>query len=327
MHQQLQTRDFDLAIEAVKAVYCPHQLRLGRRSSSLDTRLAVGGADAWPVVRLAYGAEVKVDAGNFDDLFLIMRGCADAATVSQGQARCSWGSGQTVAVSANQATRFEFDPAFSQVSIRLDRQRLEALCARWLGHPLDDDLRFRLQPFAAPMEATWTSVLQFIEGCSAALPLPAAAALEEFVLTTLLRGVPHNFSDELDRPAGMQGSTRLIRRLEDYVRGRLEAAHLEQPELSVSGIAAYLGVSVRSLEIAFQDWRGTTPSAYLRELRLARVRRQLEGAGVGDSVTDIALANGFFHLGRFARYYRDHFRESPSATLLRARRQAARRAN
>jgi hypothetical protein len=36
-------------------------------------------------------------------------------------------------------------------------------------------------------------------GVNALLPEAAEAALEEFVLTLLLRGHPHNFSEELER--------------------------------------------------------------------------------------------------------------------------------
>lgn len=319
MRNHLQTRDYDLSVEAVREIYCPHQLSLGRRAAGLDTRLCVTGAKDWPVVQLRYGAEVKVDAGDFRDLFLVMRGGSGSARVRQGGVESAWGAGRTVVVSANQSTAFQFDAAFSQTSLRLDRERLESLCSRWLGRPLDDDLRFDLAPFPVHLEATWSALLQLVERGTDALPAPAAASLEEFVLTTLLRGVPHNFSAELERPQGRPPS-RLIRRAEEYVNESLAAGQPGDADLSISKIAGHLGVGVRTLEIAFQEWCGMTPSAYLRELRLKRVREFLKKAGEGDSVTDIALANGFFHLGRFARYYRERFGESPSATLMNAQR-------
>ena len=39
------------------------------------------------------------------------------------------------------------------------------------------------------------------------------------------------------------------------------------------------------------------------------------GGSASDSVTRIALDNGFSHLGRFSVDYRDHFGESPRETL------------
>ena len=59
---------------------------------------------------------------------------------------------------------------------------------------------------------------------------------------------------------------------------------------------------------------------YLRRARLVRVRQALLAARGDETVTHVALAWGFTHLGRFALEYRSLFGESPSETLRRARR-------
>ena len=51
-------------------------------------------------------------------------------------------------------------------------------------------------------------------------------------------------------------------------------------------------------------------------MELARARL---GSGAATAVTEVALACGFEHLGRFSTRYRDRFGESPSETLRRAR--------
>jgi transcriptional regulator GlxA family with amidase domain len=56
----------------------------------------------------------------------------------------------------------------------------------------------------------------------------------------------------------------------------------------------------------------------VRRTRLERVRLDLLTAGPGDSVTDIAMRWGFFHLGRFSSIYASHFGELPSATRRRS---------
>lgn len=53
--------------------------------------------------------------------------------------------------------------------------------------------------------------------------------------------------------------------------------------------------------------------------RLAEARRQLLRAEGAASVTSVAMACGFTHLGRFAGWYRERYGESPSATLEGAR--------
>jgi AraC-like DNA-binding protein len=77
------------------------------------------------------------------------------------------------------------------------------------------------------------------------------------------------------------------------------------------------GLSARGLENLFQDHLGITPVAYLRHRRLHEARRRLQGAVGADevSVKQVALDLGFWHLGRFAGYYREFFGENPSSTL------------
>jgi transcriptional regulator GlxA family with amidase domain len=52
---------------------------------------------------------------------------------------------------------------------------------------------------------------------------------------------------------------------------------------------------------------------------MERAREMLVAADPDASVTDVALACGFAHFGRFAGAYRERFGETPSETLHRAR--------
>jgi transcriptional regulator GlxA family with amidase domain len=87
--------------------------------------------------------------------------------------------------------------------------------------------------------------------------------------------------------------------------------------ITVSDVAADLGVSVRSLEAGFRQWRETTPSAFLRNTRLWLAHAELSRADGRQNVTAVAMSSGFPHLGRFSAYYRAAFGENPSDTLRR----------
>lgn len=91
--------------------------------------------------------------------------------------------------------------------------------------------------------------------------------------------------------------------------------HLAEP-LTLDQLAAAAGVSPRTLHnLAAQHW-GTTPMRALRDLRLDHARRALL-ASTPANVTDVALACGFGHAGRFSAYYARRFGESPSETAAR----------
>jgi transcriptional regulator GlxA family with amidase domain len=89
--------------------------------------------------------------------------------------------------------------------------------------------------------------------------------------------------------------------------------------ITVSDVADHLGISLRSLQVGFRQWRETTPTAFLRRVRLQLVRDELLRSGREANVTTVALRHCFSHLGRFSAQYRSAFGEDPSATLRRGR--------
>jgi AraC-like DNA-binding protein/Flp pilus assembly protein TadD len=94
-------------------------------------------------------------------------------------------------------------------------------------------------------------------------------------------------------------------------------SHLSEP-VQLDQLAQISGVRPRTLETHFRMFLGTTPFGWVRRMRLVCARQELLHSGPRATVTDIALANGFSQLGRFAGQYRKAFGELPSATLQRA---------
>jgi len=94
--------------------------------------------------------------------------------------------------------------------------------------------------------------------------------------------------------------------------------HFNQP-IRMEDLCATCGVGVRTLQRCFASQYQLSASEYIKARRLNAARRDLSAAAPeSDSVTGIALANGFTHLGRFSVAYREHFCESPRDTLAAA---------
>jgi AraC-like DNA-binding protein len=317
----LRTRNLDEAIDAVTRVYCPHTVEVVGRPRGIDAVLKVTHSTFQPLVNLSYSTPVKIDAQNMSRLFLMMHCASGAASTTQEHRTAEWKAGQTMPFSANFDTKLQFDPAFVQKSVRLDMNRLEAQCARWLGYPIAERLRFDLRPFSDELEQIWQRTLAY--GWSSedrGLPLAGAAktALDEYLLKLLLHHHPHNYSDELGRsvPTPVPG---IVRRAERFIIDNASAS------ITVSNVADHLGISLRSLQAGFRQWRETTPSTFLRQARLQLARDELLRSGPEANVTTVALRHGFSHLGRFSAQYRSAFGEDPSATLRRGRAALARR--
>jgi len=94
--------------------------------------------------------------------------------------------------------------------------------------------------------------------------------------------------------------------------------HLQQ-QLSIEQICDHIGCSIRTLHLGFKECYGTTPRQYARTLALNAVHRQLCRLSPNETITDIAMRWGFYHLGRFSRQYKILFSELPSATVKRYR--------
>jgi AraC-like DNA-binding protein len=121
------------------------------------------------------------------------------------------------------------------------------------------------------------------------------------------------------RPPGPGPEAARVRRAEEIMRARAD-----EP-LTVADLARDVGLSLRSLQLAFQTVHGEGPRARLTRIRLERARARLLQAEPPEQVTTVALDCGFTHLSRFAEAYLRTFGERPSETLARRGRPSPRR--
>jgi len=105
----------------------------------------------------------------------------------------------------------------------------------------------------------------------------------------------------------------VVKRLGEVLDSKLgEPVHLAE-------LCRALGVSERTLRTCCLEAFGESPMRYLWLRRMNQARRALLRADPATgTVTEIATAQGFWELGRFAVQYRTLFGERPSSTLARA---------
>ena len=125
----------------------------------------------------------------------------------------------------------------------------------------------------------------------------------------LLSLQPHNYSPAL-REGASAAAPFYVRRAEDYMHAHASEA------IDMEDLVAVSGVSACSLYAGFRRFRGTSPMAYLKWLRLDRAHADLRAASPGEiSVKQVAQRYGFAHLGHFSAAYRQKYGQPPSETL------------
>ena len=134
---------------------------------------------------------------------------------------------------------------------------------------------------------------------------------EQLILNNLLLSQPNNYTDRLLRVETKLAPAN-VRRAIDFIE-----AHLQMP-ITLADITTASGVPGRTLLQHFRDHHGTSPIRYMRDARFARAREALMHPSKEESVTQIAMTWGFYHLGRFAVEYRKRFGETPSQTYRRS---------
>jgi AraC-like DNA-binding protein len=104
-----------------------------------------------------------------------------------------------------------------------------------------------------------------------------------------------------------------IRHVAEYVH---EHAHLP---ITSTDLATLSNLSLRALQVSFQRVMGMSPNAYIRQVRLERIRTELLAAEPATTnVADVARYWGFAHPGRVSATYAAKYGEYPSDTLHRS---------
>ncbi|CAG9178818.1 HTH-type transcriptional activator RhaS [Cupriavidus laharis] len=309
--QVFDSDDLDATRAAVGAVFKPHRLTL--HGNTLHARMHHAPLGAVSFNRLAYGGDVTIDPGPLGDFLLVQMPVAGQADIHCGGQHILSDPELASVLTPSEGLRMRWSADCDQLIVRIERSALERVCAAYLGRRPNQPLRFQLG--MAWRRAGWQSLVQYLADMLDHAPEAAShpmtlCQLEQLVIGTLLTFQPHSLTDAL-RQHGKPLAPRHVKVVEEYIHAHAEAA------LTPALLAEVAGVSLRSLYAGFREHRGLSPMAYLRTVRLERVRHDLLNDWRLSSVTEAALRWGFAHLGRFSAEYRRAFGECPAQTLRR----------
>jgi AraC-like DNA-binding protein len=176
-----------------------------------------------------------------------------------------------------------------------------------------------IRPVSAARATSWQRVVDYVgamlRGDPAIAEAPLVVASANRLLAGVLLATFPNDAVEAPQRRDEHDSRQVtaLRRAVAFIEAGAE------DDISIGDIAAAAGISRRAVQSAFRRHLDTTPTAYLRKVRLDGAHRELLGAvpGEGLTVTEVAYRWGFSSPSRFAERYRAAYGASPSETLRR----------
>ncbi|GIH67926.1 AraC family transcriptional regulator [Sphaerimonospora thailandensis] len=316
-HELFHTRDLDEARAMVGHALAPHELRLGKHGTRFHTRMNGVALDRTGLYSIDYGGEVSIAADAWESCFLVMIPLVGAVEVSLGREQVMSTPRLGCVESPTECMSMRWLTGASHLVAWFDRWALEAHLGGLLGRELHRPLVFSLgMDLTRPLVRSWLSIVDMIrreaetDGDLLTRPL-ALEQLEGLLMTQLLLTQPSNYTPALSGEQPRTAPAAVNRAME------LFEARAGEP-LTVVNVAEAVGVGVRALQEGFRRHLETTPTAYLRDVRLERVRAELTACGPDTAtIAEVARRWGFVHLGQFSRAYRERFGETPAETLTR----------
>jgi AraC-like DNA-binding protein len=307
-----ESNELDRTEEFLSAHYAP--MRIGSATAESHAKVARADADGVSIDRLDLGFEMSYDVTPLGKVCVcdVWSGTLEDHT-PEGSEPATYGRGDLFVLSPpDRPYRGTINHARYGLTM-LDPQLLEQVAGPTSSGAPVELLDHR--PVSAAAAARLRAAIEHLDRhvlSDPAVhehPLVVATAVQ-YVAAQVLATFANTAGAESRSATSRDAHPATVRRAVDFIEAHAGTA------ISLADIAAAAHVSVRALQLAFRRHLDTTPTAFLRAVRLAGVRRDLVDADPnGATVARIAARWGFAHQGRFGITYRDAFGETPGSTL------------
>ena len=311
-YEAIHSRDRDEAIERIAAVFSPHRLDVVGPGGDLDVAVRARFGRSVMIADIRHGTEVIVTPGRLASYYEINVPLRGFTISTSGGEEVESTPERGAVLNPTEPAAMRWSDDCEQIAVKVSRGAVERTVEGVLGYPPDEAVRFAvgLDVTNGPGRNWLRAVLMLRDALEDAAPALVIRPLEDLVVGQLLTTHPHNLSERLTgdpRPV----RPRMVSRVVDLIDKDPAAP------LTATDMARAAGTGVRSLQMAFTEHLGMSPTNYLRCVRLARAHADLQSAvpGDGQSVADIAFRWGFGHVPRFAAAYRERYGRQPSETL------------
>ena len=304
----------DEATSLVGAAICPHRLHVNARPRKGVSFLSSLDLGACGLTNLKYGFDVDIDAGCIEDTYLVKWTLAGEGRLRCGDRAAITSPRSLVITDPAEYTKIRMTAECQHLTVRVSRRALlETLAAKLRRRPRKA-LQFNLEiPMDGDFARAWCELVAHI--CHVSATAPATLANEgvrkqysRTLMEIMLSAAPHSYTDSMNESAN-HATAWHVGRACDYVHDHLSEG------ISITDVAAWVGVTPRTLQNGFRKAFNLTPAEYIRRARVEALHRALLAADASAGVTGLMMNVGVVNFGRFAQYYREQIGVSPSTTL------------
>ncbi len=306
MHPAFRADSAEAAARRGAGLIGPHTVRIAGGGAFAAAANAVRLRDV-TIGSFSYGAAVVAETVGPRAFYAVNLPISGSMLVDGETGEIAADQGVAAVLPPTGPLRIRWGEGLAVLSVMIARDALERQLARMTGSSVASPIRFAPgMPLAAG--PAWWAIVRFAMSLVETPATPAAVAeLERAMMSMLLLTQPHDRAAELLDDG--DGSDRLVDDALEAIRRHHEG------EVTVGSIARAVGVSERTLELAFRRRTGRTPVSHLRDARLDEVRERLLSTSAGElTIARAAAESGFGNLGRLAAAYRARFGERPSET-------------
>ena len=260
-----------------------------------DIQITEVTADAQHVVR-----SKRQIAKSGEDYFLVSLQTIGQGYTSQDQREASLQPGDFVLYDSTRPYVLHFEKPFQQIVFQFPRS---LLLARY--RQAEQVTSVRIPGTQHPVSALVSSFLRALASSYPHLDPVTRLRTAESALDLLAASLRLVSGAKLDEPDSMANLHRAGARA-------FISAHLADPNLNPSLVAASLGISTRYLHKLFEA-EGQSVAAFIRDRRLEQCRRALaDPEQIHRTVMDIAFQWGFNDAAHFSRIFKRRFGVSPT---------------
>jgi AraC-like DNA-binding protein len=262
-----------------------------------------------------YGADVRVNPES-DQYFFTQTTLEGNTEVALGNEVSHTQKGSTVVVSPTADYQMRFQKGSSRLIVMFEREALEHQLAQLISRCIKEPLLFDLTMAGDSAQSiAWSKSLFYMcEQFSLSKQMLESDAFvkhaSNMLMSQLLELQSHNYTHLLHHDPVIR-SPQHVRRAIAYIE-----EHIEEP-IFLAELASAVGVSARTLQKGFLRYLDSTPSEYIRSLRMHVVHGALIKAEPTKQVSEILLQYGITSFGHFSSAYKKVHGCSPSETLKR----------